>query len=149
MRHKVSLDIQPISRLPNIPDARAFRKWIKAALDRQATLALRIVNGAEGRRLNAAFRGKDYATNVLTFVYHQPGASSLHGDIILCAPVVAREAREQGKALHAHYAHLTIHGALHLAGLDHETAREAKVMEAREVKILAALGWPNPYLEAV
>ncbi len=148
MPANIGLDIQIVSRLPNIPDARAFRKWIAAALDRDAELALRIVNAAEGRNLNSAFRGKDYATNVLTFVYHEgkTRATPLLGDIILCAPVVAREAREQGKPLKAHYAHMTIHGALHLAGYDHEKAREAGIMEAREVKLLAALGYPNPYL---
>lgn len=145
MARKISLDIQHVSCLPNIPDARAFRKWIAAALDRDAELALRIVNAAEGRNLNSAFRGKDYATNVLTFVYHEHKAKTLLGDIVLCAPIVAREAREQGKPLAAHYAHLTVHGVLHLAGLDHETEKEATVMEAREVKILAALGYPDPY----
>lgn len=154
MARKISLDVQQISRLPNIPDARAFRKWIVAALDQDAELALRIVNAAEGRALNAAFRGKDYATNVLTFVYHEPKpkgklqASTLLGDIVLCAPIVAREAREQGKPLIAHYAHLAVHGALHLAGFDHETTKDAKVMESREVAILAALGYPNPYAES-
>ena len=149
MDKKISLDIQRVSLLPNIPDARAFRQWIAAALDRDAELALRIVNAAEGRNLNSAFRGKDYATNVLTFVYHEGKAKTLLGDIILCAPIVAREAREQGKPLVAHYAHLTVHGALHLAGFDHEAEKEATIMEAREVKILAALGYPNPYAESV
>lgn len=146
MSRKINLDVQQISLLPNIPAARAFRKWIAAALDKDAELALRIVNAAEGRNLNSAFRGKDYATNVLTFVYHEGNARTLLGDIILCAPIVAREAREQGKPLVAHYAHLTVHGALHLAGFDHETEKEARVMEAREAAILAALGYPDPYL---
>ncbi len=146
MAAKIQLDIQCVSRLPNIPHARAFRKWIAASLDRDAELTLRVVNAAEGRNLNSAFRGKDYATNVLTFVYHEPAAKKLLGDIVLCAPVVAREAREQGKPLGAHYAHLTVHGVLHLSGFDHETEKEARVMEAREVKILAALGYANPYL---
>ena len=149
MARKISLDIQQVSRLPNLPDARAFRKWIAAALDQNAELALRIVNAAEGRALNSEFRGKDYATNVLTFVYHEAKgkvhATTLLGDIVLCAPIVAREAREQGKPLIAHYAHLTVHGALHLAGLDHESTKDAKVMESREVAILAALGYANPY----
>ena len=106
---------------------------------------MRIVNAAEGRNLNSAFRGKDYATNVLTFVYHEKKSSMLMGDLVLCAPVVAREAREQGKILAAHYAHLTVHGVLHLAGFDHESEKDAKVMEAREAKVLAALGYANPY----
>jgi probable rRNA maturation factor len=149
MARKISLDVQQQSRLPNIPAARQFRKWIAAALEQDAELALRIVNAAEGRNLNSAFRGKDYATNVLTFVYHEPETKgkprALSGDIVLCAPIVAREAREQGKPLMAHYAHLTIHGALHLAGFDHEKERDAKLMEAREKNILAALGYPDPY----
>lgn len=153
MARKICLGIQQISRLPNIPNARAFRKWITAALDHDAELALRVVNAAEGRALNSAFRGKDYATNVLTFVYHESKgklrATTLLGDIVLCAPIVAREAREQGKPLIAHYAHLTVHGALHLAGLDHETTKDAKLMESREVAILAALGYTNPYAPSV
>lgn len=107
---------------------------------------MRVVNAAEGRRLNHTFRGKDYPTNVLTFVYHDANAKALVGDIVLCAPVVAREAREQAKLLDAHYAHLTVHGALHLAGFDHECARDAKIMEAREVYILEKLGLGNPYV---
>ncbi len=138
-------DVQLASRLPGIPSDRLFRKWLKAALPVRTELSLRVVNAAEGRRLNAEFRGKDYATNVLTFVYHEPKASMLSGDIVLCAPVVAKEAREQGKPLLAHYAHMTIHGALHLAGMDHEKPREAKAMETREIAILADLGFTNPY----
>ena len=88
---------------------------------------------------------KDYATNVLTFTYHENGASRLMGDIVLCAPVVAREAREQGKSLQAHYAHLTVHGALHLAGMDHEINRAAVAMEKLEISVLAKLGFANPY----
>ena len=138
--------IQRASRLPGIPSDRLFRKWLNAALPKSAELSLRVVNAAEGRKLNAGFRGKDYATNVLTFVYHEPKAKNFEGDIVLCAPVVAREAREQGKALEAHYAHLTVHGALHLTGMDHESARGAKVMEASEIAILEKLGYANPYL---
>jgi probable rRNA maturation factor len=139
------INVQAISRLPNIPSAAKFKKWITATLPGDAELTLRIVNAAEGRQLNSDFRGKDYATNVLTFVYHDAKAKVLLGDIVLCAPVVAREAREQGKPLEAHYAHLTVHGVLHLAGFDHETDREAKVMEAHEAKIVMALGYPHPY----
>ena len=138
--------IQRASRLPGIPSDRLFRKWLNAALPKSAELSLRVANAAEGRKLNAGFRGKDYATNVLTFVYHEPKAKNLEGDIVLCAQVVAREAREQGKTLEAHYAHLTVHGALHLAGMDHESARGAKVMEASEIAILEKLGYANPYL---
>jgi probable rRNA maturation factor len=139
------VDIQIASRLTGIPTPAQFRRWICAALEQPATLTLRVVNAAEGRNLNSAFRGKDYATNVLTFVYHEPGSPMLMGDLVLCAPVVAREAREQGKHLIDHYAHLTIHGALHLSGMDHEKPRDAKKMEAREVELLAQLGVANPY----
>lgn len=139
------IDIQQVSRLPSIPSSIQFRRWLRAALPKSATLALRIVNAKEAQELNRAFRGKDYATNVLTFVYHAHGAKKLEGDIVLCAPVVAREAKEQGKDLRAHYAHLTVHGALHLMGLDHESAQEARKMETREIEILALMGFPNPY----
>ncbi len=143
-----SIHIQCVSRLANIPTERLFHKWITAALlvsTKPAELTLRIVNAAEGRDLNSAFRGKDYATNVLTFVYHEKKSRTLQGDLVLCAPIVAREAREQGKPLAAHYAHLTVHGVLHLAGFDHEREQDAKRMEAREVRILAQLGYANPY----
>lgn len=142
---KFDLEVQYASRLPNLPEAAKFKRWVKAALEQPAEITLRIVNQAEGRNLNSAFRGKDYATNVLTFVYHESGSPFLHGDLILCAPVVAREAREQGKQIEHHYAHLTVHGVLHLAGLDHVRAAEAEKMEAREVAILQRLKVPNPY----
>ena len=142
-----SIDVQIVSKLKAIPGERAFRNWLRAALPLPAELTIRIVNAAEGRNLNSAFRGKDYATNVLTFVYHEKKSPRLMGDIVLCAPVVAREAREQGKSIDAHYAHLTVHGALHLAGMNHEKAREAKAMERKETTILSALGFANPYAE--
>ena len=142
------ITIQRISQLANIPTNRALRKWISAALNtlkKPAELTLRIVNAAEARELNLSFRGKDYATNVLTFVYSKPHAKTLEGDIVLCAQVVNREAREQDQPLNAHYAHLTVHGVLHLAGFDHELANEAKVMEAREAEIVIGLGFLHPY----
>ena len=142
-RHAIT--IQSASRLSGIPSDRLFRKWLNAALPKPAELSLRAVNAAEARNLNNAFRDKDYATNVLTFVYHRFQAKTLGGDIVLCAQVVAREAREQEKSLEAHYAHLTVHGALHLAGMDHQSARQANAMEAREISILKQLGYPNPY----
>lgn len=148
MNEKSAIAIQCVSRLPHIPSERLFRKWIAAALlvpAKPAELTLRIVNAAEGRNLNSAFRGKDYATNVLTFVYHEKKSKILSGDLVLCAPVIAREAREQVKTLAAHYAHLTVHGVLHLAGFDHESDKDAKVMEAREASVLAELGYTNPY----
>ena len=139
------IEIQLVSRLRGMPVAHDFKMWLVAALPRQAELTLRVVNGAEGRKLNGAYRGKDYATNVLTFTYHEKKAPRLMGDIVLCAPVVAREAREQGKSLRAHYAHLTVHGALHLAGMDHEINRAAAAMEKLEISVLANLGFENPY----
>ena len=109
-RHAIT--IQCASRLSGIPSDRLFRKWLNAALPKPAELSLRVVNAAEARNLNNAFRDKDYATNVLTFVYHEPKSTTLEGDIVLCAQVVAGEAREQEKSLEAHYAHLTVHGTL-------------------------------------
>lgn len=141
------MDVQFASKLKGVPNERIFKKWLRAALPKSAELTLRVVNAAEARNLNSAFRGKDYATNVLTFVYHEKKSLILLGDIVLCAPIVAREAREQGKAIDAHYAHLAVHGALHLAGMDHETDREARAMEKREIAILFTLGYANPYAE--
>jgi probable rRNA maturation factor len=145
---KSKITIQRASHLANIPNNRALRKWISAAistLTKPAELTLRIVNAAEARNLNSAFRSKDYATNVLTFVYSEPKANVLQGDIVLCAQVINREAREQGKPTHAHYAHLVVHGLLHLAGFDHEIEKDAKKMEALEAKIVMGLGFLHPY----
>jgi probable rRNA maturation factor len=143
-----TITIQRASRLANIPNDRAIRRWISAAistLTKPAELTLRIVNAAEARNLNSAFRGKDYATNVLTFVYSEPKANVLQGDIVLCAQVLAHEAREQGKPINAHYAHLVVHGVLHLAGFDHEIEKDAKKMELLEAKIVMGLGFLHPY----
>ena len=134
--------VQIASRIPGIPPAASLRKWAQAALVREAVLTIRIVNRAEAQRLNRAYRRKNYATNVLTFAY---GGAPLEADIVLCAQVVAREAREQRKSLAAHYAHLAVHGVLHVQGLDHENARDAQKMEAREIAILGKLGFENPY----
>jgi probable rRNA maturation factor len=136
-----------------LPAAVSFRKWVGAALAgriREADLAIRIVGTKEGRALNRHYRGKDYATNVLSFPAELPEGVKLPllGDIVLCAPVVAREAREQKKPLGAHYAHLTVHGTLHLLGWDHEDAREAEAMEQLEREILAEMGIEDPYAEA-
>ena len=136
------MNIQRRSRAAHVPSDPLLRRWARAALARQAEVTLRIVAAAEARRLNREFRGKDYATNVLTFVY---GEAPLAGDIVICAPVVAREAREQGKAVAAHWAHLVVHGLLHLQGHDHERDDEARRMERREKRILAGLGFPDPY----
>lgn len=135
-----------------LPAAVSFRRWVAAALDgriREADLAIRIVGAREGRALNRHYRGKDYATNVLSFPAELPEGVQLPilGDIVLCAPVVAREAAEQGKILRHHYAHLTVHGVLHLLGFDHEDPLEAEAMEQLERDILAGLGIDDPYLD--
>lgn len=134
-----------------IPSAVSFRRWVAAALDgriREADLAIRIVDSKEGEALNRHYRGKDYPTNVLSFPAELPEGVQLPllGDLVICAPVVAREAREQGKRSNDHYAHLTVHGALHLLGWDHENEREAECMEQLEREILASLGIADPYL---
>ena len=119
--------------------------WIRHSLATDGEITVRIVDAEEGQRLNREFRKKDYATNVLTFDYEQEPV--VVADLVLCAPVVAREAKEQGKTLAAHYAHLLVHGTLHAQGWDHETSEaDAEEMEAYEVAILAGLGLKNPYL---
>ncbi len=119
-------------------------RWIRHALQSDAEITVRIVDAEEGQALNHDYRGKDYATNVLTFDYTQ--APYVTADLVLCAPVVEREAREQGKTLQAHYAHLLVHGTLHAQGYDHETSEaDAEAMEALEIEILAGLGIDNPY----
>jgi probable rRNA maturation factor len=121
-----------------------IKKWIKSATPLGGLVTLRFVNAAEGKKLNAAFRQKDYATNVLTFPY-ELSKSNLAADIILCLPVLQKEAKEQGKLFKAHLAHLIVHGCLHAQGHDHEVARDAKKMEALEIQILQKLGFANPY----
>ena len=138
-----------------LPAAVSFRKWVAAALDgriREADLAIRIVDVDEGRALNRHYRGKDYATNVLSFPAERPpglpknARFPLLGDLVICAPVVAKEAASQNKPLAAHYAHLTVHGCLHLLGWDHEDDADAHAMEQLEREILAGLGIADPYL---
>ena len=180
---KLSLSVQYASAAPHLPTRQQFRRWIKAALQHDVQITLRIVDEAEGRELNRRFRGKDYATNVLTFVYDNeqtPDVTTSHstklskddsqvagypslphfdklrtglsgeepvlsGDLVICAPVVEREAAEQRKELLAHYAHMTIHALLHLQGYDHEKEVDAIEMEARETAIMTKLGYADPY----
>ena len=153
-RPPVQLDLTVCYALPRkgIPSSLSFRRWAEAALQnrvRRADLAIRLVGEREGKALNRHYRGKDYATNVLSFPAELPEGVKLPvlGDILICAPVVAREAREQGKELAAHYAHLTVHGVLHLLGWDHDNPREADAMEALERQILDSLGYADPYAE--
>ncbi len=139
---KLSLQ-QPDGRHRLVLTRARVARWVRAALDAPAEITLRIVDEVEGRELNQGYRGKNYATNVLTFDYQR--APVVIADIVLCAPVVESEARQQGKSIEAHYAHLVVHGTLHAQGFDHERAADANVMEAREVELLAALGVANPY----
>jgi probable rRNA maturation factor len=142
---RLALAIQRASRAAHIPSDARLRAWAKAAVAKRAIVTLRYVAEAEARRLNRDFRGKDYATNVLTFVFDDAPRGTLAGDIVICAPVVAREARAQGKTVLAHHAHLLVHGLLHLQGFDHERDGEAARMERRERAILARLGFGDPY----
>jgi probable rRNA maturation factor len=135
---------QPDGRHRGVLIRSRVARWIRAALDSPAEITVRIVGQAEGQALNRDYRQKDHATNVLTFDYQREPV--VIADLVLCAPVVEREAREQRKPLEAHYAHLLVHGALHAQGFDHERAADAKKMEAREVELLAALGYRSPYL---
>jgi probable rRNA maturation factor len=120
-------------------------RWIRAALESDAEIAVRLVDAEEGQALNRDYRHKDYATNVLTFDYATEPV--VMADLIICAPVIEREAQEQHKTLEAHYAHMLVHGALHAQGWDHEDSEEAEAMEAREREILAALGFDDPYAQ--
>lgn len=133
-----------VSDSKNCPTRSQFRRWVKAALSQSAEIVIRLVDEVEGQQLNHQFRGKDYATNVLTFADHD--IQPLLGDIVLCAPVIQQEAQQQHKQLQAHYAHMTIHGILHLQGYDHLDDSEAAEMEQLEVQILSQFGLPNPYV---
>ena len=149
MLHHLSLSLQ-FGQFSDAPLHRAVLarhsvgRWIRHALDADAEITVRIVGEEEGKTLNRDYRKKDYATNVLTFDYtREPIVTA---DLVLCAPVVEKEARDQGKTLQAHYTHLIVHGTLHAQGWDHETSRaDARAMEAREVQILARLGIASPY----
>ena len=143
--HLLSLVVQYASDKDNLPTRTQLRRWVKLALQRDVVMTIRIVDQAEGRALNQQFRGKDYATNVLTFVNED--AEILYGDIVICAPVVEQEARAQHKTLRAHYAHLVLHATLHLQGYDHETDADAAKMETLETALMAKLRYADPYKE--
>lgn len=143
---RLRLTVQRASRARHIPADTALRLWARAALRCDAVVTIRYVAEQEARCLNRDHRGRDYATNVLTWILGARRPGPLLGDVAICAPVVAREAREQGKPLEAHHAHLVVHALLHLQGHDHErSAAEAGRMERRERDILARLGFPDPY----
>ncbi|MGH8505769.1 MAG: rRNA maturation RNase YbeY [Stenotrophobium sp.] len=164
--------VQRVVAAAGIPAASSLRHWARAALKKSGGIVIRIVDEAESRELNHRYRQKDKPTNVLSFAYDQDDASGPHpsaggsplsrkrekddghraaelvlGDLVICAPVVAREAQEQHKEIRAHWAHMVVHGCLHLQGHDHEQDVQAAAMEALEVRILEQLGFDNPYLE--
>jgi probable rRNA maturation factor len=144
MNNRLSMAVQYASEARELPTRAQFRRWIKAALQHDVNITLRIVDEPEGRELNRNYRGKDHATNVLTFVYD---TEPLSGDVVICAPVVAREAGAQHKDLLVHYAHLTIHAALHLQGYGHENDADAEGMETLETSLMLKLHYPDPYQE--
>jgi probable rRNA maturation factor len=151
----LDLDLQIASSSPDLPSPAAFERWAIAALDGHrsaATLTVRIVGATEGAILNGAYRGVPKATNVLSFPFELPSGvdptdpiTDLLGDVVICADVVQREAREQGKDPEAHWAHMVVHGVLHLLGYDHITDPDVLEMEGLETAILEALGFPTPY----
>lgn len=141
---RLNLSVQYACGAAGLPARAQLRVWARAALAGGGQVTIRYVDADEGQALNRDYRGKDYATNVLSFVYEQ-GPPTV-GDLVVCAPVVAREAAEQGKPAEAHHAHLVVHGLLHLQGYDHETGEDdARTMEDKERQILAGLGYPDPY----
>jgi len=145
-----SLSVQFASEADTLPSRAQIRRWVAAALEHPAEITVRIVDADEAQALNQDYRDKDYVPNVLTFEYgeigqDESGRGVLGGDVVICAPVVAREAHEQGKPLKHHYAHMTIHGVLHLQGYDHLDPAEADIMESREAAILKQFRIPNPY----
>jgi len=137
------ITVQCATTARNVPTATRIRQWARSTLADGARVTIRIVGQAEGRLLNRSYRRRDYATNVLTFVFRDK--PPLEGDLALCAPVITREARAQHKPVAAHYAHMIVHGLLHLQGYDHENDRDAAVMERRERTLLSRFGYPDPY----
>lgn len=141
---RLDLSLQYACNREGLPLRADFVRWARAALVGGGQVTIRLVDADEGRELNREYRGKDYATNVLSFPYETE--PRVFGDLVICPEVVAREAAEQGKTPEVHFAHLVVHGMLHLQGYDHETSDEdAEEMETEERKILAALGYPDPY----
>ena len=150
MAHKQRVNLQIVTHEDVLPSKADFNRWVGVALEGRrepAEITIRIVDEDEGIELNQRYRHKDSATNVLSFPAQLPAgvATGLLGDLVICAPVVIREAREQAKQTQAHWAHLTIHGTLHLLGYEHETGIQAEVMESLETTMLASLGYPDPY----
>ena len=146
---KLKIDLQYASNaiestLSKIASPALIKKWVKSATPLGGLMTLRFVNATEGKKLNLAYRRKDYATNVLTFPY-ELSKNELVADIIFCLPVLQKEAKEQNKLLKAHLAHLIVHGCLHAQGYDHEAAKDAKKMEALEIQTLQKMGFANPY----
>jgi probable rRNA maturation factor len=144
------LTVQFASEADALPSRAQVRRWVVAALEHSAEITVRIVDADEAQALNTDYRRKDYVPNVLTFEYgeisrDESGRGILGGDVVICAPVVEREAREQRKPLKDHYAHMTVHGVLHLQGYDHLDPAEAEAMESREAAILKRFHIPNPY----
>lgn len=151
MGPEFSLAVQFASEADELPTRAQIRRWVAAALEHDAEITVRIVDAEEAQALNQDYRHKGYVPNVLTFEYgeigrDESGRGILGGDVVICAPVVEREAREQGKPLKAHYAHMTVHGVLHLQGYDHLDPADADIMESREAAILKQFRIPNPYL---
>ncbi|CAN5483028.1 hypothetical protein BH11PSE11_BH11PSE11_29500 [soil metagenome] len=146
-KNKLSLSVQyPDSRLKDSISRARIRRWVQAALLAPAELAIRFVDADEGRTLNREYRGKDYATNVLTFAYNDGDMDEpTRADIVLCTDVLQKEAAEQGKSIHAHTAHLVVHGVMHAQGYDHENEEDAVEMESLEIQIMQGLGLENPY----
>jgi probable rRNA maturation factor len=147
---ELRLAVQFASEANDLPTRAQVRRWVTAALEHSAEITVRIVDADEAQALNTDYRRKDYVPNVLTFEYgeighDESGRGVLGGDVVICAPVVEREAREQRKPLKDHYAHMTVHGVLHLQGYDHLDAADADIMESREIAILKRFHIPNPY----
>jgi probable rRNA maturation factor len=140
-----SLSVQFASEADDLPSRAQIRRWVAAALEHPAEITVRIVDAEEAQALNQDYRSKGYVPNVLTFEYGEISPGVLGGDVVICAPVVEREAREQGKPLKDHYAHMTVHGVLHLLGYDHIEPADADIMESREIAILKHFRIPNPY----